>query len=84
MGLRRGRISEEHAERFIASLGNLQVRLVDPPSYEPVFALADHYKLSVYDAAYLELAIRERLPLASRDKELIRAARQSGIVIFQP
>jgi predicted nucleic acid-binding protein len=41
--------------------------------------LAADHQLSVYDAAYLELAIRRQLPLASRDAELNRAAKRHGI-----
>lgn len=42
-------------------------------------ALAEQYGLSVYDAAYLELAIRRRLPLCTRDRALQSAAERSGI-----
>jgi predicted nucleic acid-binding protein len=45
-----------------------------------VFALASRYDLTVYDAAYLDLAIRERLPLASLDDHLIRA----GVSAYDP
>lgn len=41
--------------------------------------LAEKYVLSVYDAAYLELAVRRGLPLASRDAVLNKAARLSGV-----
>ena len=43
--------------------------------------LAEKHGLSVYDAAYLELALRRRLPLASRDAALRRAAKQHGIKV---
>ncbi len=42
-------------------------------------ALAEQYGLSVYDAAYLELAIRRGLPLCTRDRALQSAAERSGI-----
>ena len=35
-----------------------------------------------YDAAYLELALREGLPLATLDKDLLRAARKSDVEIY--
>ncbi len=41
--------------------------------------LAERHKLSVYDATYLELAIRKALPLASRDAALNKAARLAGL-----
>ncbi len=42
-------------------------------------ALADQYGLSVYDAVYLELAVRRNLPLGTRDRALYAAAERSGI-----
>ncbi|MEJ7609001.1 MAG: type II toxin-antitoxin system VapC family toxin [Bryobacteraceae bacterium] len=68
MGLRRKRIDQTHAEEFLDTIRSLPVRLSDPVSYEAVFALADRHRLTVYDAAYLDLALREGLPLASLDK----------------
>jgi predicted nucleic acid-binding protein len=84
VGLRRGRIARIHAERFLVSMSDLRVRLSDPLSYDRVFALADQHGLTVYDAAYLDLAVREGLPLASLDNDLLRAAERSGVVIFRP
>jgi predicted nucleic acid-binding protein len=42
-------------------------------------ALAEKYGLTIYDAAYLELAKRRSLPLASRDEALKTAARRCGV-----
>ena len=47
-------------------------------------ALAEQYGLSVYDAAYLELAIRRNLPLGTRDRALRSAAERSGIPRLDP
>jgi predicted nucleic acid-binding protein len=44
--------------------------------------LAREHKLSAYDAAYLDLAIREGLPLATLDKGLKRAAVKAGVSIY--
>ena len=44
-----------------------------------VRALAGQYQLTAYDAAYLELAIRHQLPIASLDKALSRAALAAGL-----
>lgn len=84
MGIRRGRIAKADAEEFLKSLSDLRIRLTDPLSYDGVFALAEQHGLTVYDAAYLDLAIREQLPLASLDKALIRAAEKTGVTLFQP
>jgi len=43
--------------------------------------LAEQYGLSIYDATYLELALRRLLPLASRDEALRNAARQCGLTV---
>jgi len=43
--------------------------------------LAEKHGLSVYDAAYLELALRRKLPLGSRDEPLRKAAKRCGVTI---
>jgi predicted nucleic acid-binding protein len=44
--------------------------------------LAKERGLTVYDAAYLELALRKQLPLASGDRSLQQAAKQSGVALL--
>ena len=44
--------------------------------------LARRYRLSAYDAAYLELALRLGLPLATLDADLVKAATTAGLSIF--
>jgi predicted nucleic acid-binding protein len=44
--------------------------------------LAEMHGLTIYDAAYLELALRRKLPLASRDHSLVAAARNSGVKVL--
>jgi len=44
--------------------------------------LAERHRLTTYDAAYLELALRRELPLATLDADLIRAAKASGTTIL--
>ena len=84
MGVRRGRIPRAHADRFLASLSRMRVGLTDPHSYDAVFALAELHGLTIYDAAYLDLALREGLPLASLDAKLRKAADKSGVLLFEP
>lgn len=83
MGVRRKRITTAEAKQFLESLVSLPIRLGDPPSYDAVFDLARSNGLTVYDAAYLELALRERLPLATLDAALVRAAEESGPGVFK-
>lgn len=72
-------------ERFIAQLESLPIH-VDPLTAHQAFSrtlsLSRAYKLSSYDAAYLELAIREGLPLATLDKDLRKAAKQAGVDLY--
>jgi len=53
----------------------------DVASARELFALAEQHGISAYDAAYLELAKRRGLPLATRDAKLARAAAEAGVLI---
>jgi predicted nucleic acid-binding protein len=57
-------------------------RLTDPVSYDDVFTLAQSTGLTVYDAAYLDLAIREGSQFASVDDALRKAAVNAGVSLF--
>jgi predicted nucleic acid-binding protein len=81
-GLRRGRISKADAEAFLGSLRDLNIHLVDPVSYDAVYGLAELNGLTVYAAAYLDLAIREGSQLASLDDALCKVAVKAGVVLF--
>jgi predicted nucleic acid-binding protein len=85
MAIRRGRISREKAARFFQDLRALPIQ-VEPESgqnaFDRVFAVASQYRLTAYDAAYLELAIREGSALATLDEELRRAAREAGVSLM--
>ena len=69
------------ADWTCASLDALPID-IDPVSasrvWGPALALADEHNLSVYDAMYLELALRMRLPLATLDRALAAAAQAAG------
>jgi predicted nucleic acid-binding protein len=84
IGLRRGRISKSDAEAFLDLLTDLNIHLVDPVSFDAVFRLAELNGLTVYDAAYLDLAIREGSQLASLDGALRKAAVNTGVALFSP
>jgi predicted nucleic acid-binding protein len=55
---------------------------VDPVSYDALFKITELNSLTVYDAAYLDLAIREASQLASLDDALRKAAMKAGVVLF--
>jgi len=87
MAVRKGRISKEKATAFFESLADLPIEIEDLSRTEvfvSVRGLAERYLLTGYDAAYLELAIRHRLPLAALDSDLIKAARAAGVELVQP
>jgi predicted nucleic acid-binding protein len=48
-------------------------------AFGKISELAERYELSVYDAVYLELAIRSAVPLASRDAALNKVAKAAGL-----
>jgi predicted nucleic acid-binding protein len=84
MGFRRKRITYADALEFLQSIKELPVRLTDPVSYDGVFTPAGRHGLSVYDAACLDLAVREGLPLASLDNALCKAALNANVALFPP
>ncbi len=77
-----GTLAASKAAEFITELKSLNIA-ADDAGVERVFTdvhrLALSYRLTSYDAAYLELAIRLNLPLATLDDELVRAARAAGV-----
>ncbi|WP_051955964.1 type II toxin-antitoxin system VapC family toxin [Beijerinckia mobilis] len=75
---RRGRLTEADTAAFLQGLACLRIAVDRAPDEAVVLALARAYKLTVYDASYLELAQRERLPLATLDKDLRTAAQAAG------
>jgi len=81
----RNEIEVSELERFTVQLENLPIS-IDTLTAHQVFghtiSLANAYRLSSYDAAYLELALREGLPLATLDKDLLRAAKRSDVEIY--
>ncbi len=82
---RRGRIMQEQSESFIVLLDSLPIVVDDRTptlAFSAILPLARAQKLTVYDAAYLELALRLGLPLATLDKELRVAAQTLGVTLL--
>lgn len=76
----RQRMQAHQAQQVLAALAPLPIdvdRHAVPPS--ELLALAIRFGLSSYDAAYLELALRKQLPLASQDEALRAAAVACGV-----
>lgn len=79
---KRKRISEIHSANFIDALSTLPI-IVDPSTsaktMHSIFVIANQSDLTIYDAAYLELAMREGIPLITLDLKLKEAARKLQI-----
>jgi len=82
MGERRGRLTEGDTAIFLRSIGRLAVTVDGVPDETAVLTLARRYRLTVYDAAYLELALRETLPLATLDGALTSAAQGEKVALI--
>lgn len=79
---RRGRLQPGRAKRQLRSLSDLPINLDDSPDIELSFDLAVSHGLTLYDAVYLELAIRHELPLATLDTDLESAALAAGVELY--
>lgn len=82
VGERKGRSTEARTSRFIALLDALPIRVDAATSQHAlsgILTLAREQRLSAYDAAYLELAMREGVSLATQDQALRRAAETCGV-----
>jgi predicted nucleic acid-binding protein len=81
MGERRGRATAAQTASFLYDLGQMPITVSLLPDENAVIDLARRHRLTFYAAAYLELAQRERLPLATFDQDLIAAAHVEGVTL---
>jgi predicted nucleic acid-binding protein len=85
IGERQRRTTPARIAEFITQLHDLTVvpdAEVPVRAFDRVLALARSERLTGYDAAYLELALRLGVPLATKDKALGRAAGRLGVVVL--
>lgn len=83
---RRGRLTEADSSRFVELLMALPIFVDEEAptqSIPTILAYSRAYDLTSYDAAYLDLAMRLGLPLATRDKSLQAACKKSGVKVFK-
>jgi predicted nucleic acid-binding protein len=82
----RGRVTETQIIGFLEDLGEFAIR-VDTQgigrALTEVRFPAEQYRLTSYDAAYLELAMRTGVPLATVDGDLLEAALAAGVLVVQ-
>ncbi|HEX3660237.1 MAG TPA: type II toxin-antitoxin system VapC family toxin [Acidobacteriaceae bacterium] len=79
---RRGRVTPQETAAFLRVLSRLPIRQDSGPEELRLLSLARKHRLTAYDAAYLELAQREGVPLASLDTDLIHAAQAEGVPVL--
>ena len=84
MAHRRRRLTESEAVQLVELYSSLPIQTdahLNTDAVRRFQALAKEHSLSAYDAAYLELAQRKGIALATLDKRLISAARKSGVKV---
>jgi predicted nucleic acid-binding protein len=85
MAVKRRRLAPEEPAQVLDRMSQQPIE-VDPETigrgWREIPAIADKYELTTYDAAYLELAMRLELPLATLDADLARAARAAKVPLY--
>jgi predicted nucleic acid-binding protein len=82
---RHGRHGRDFCYEVLAALSVFDIQVdaeSEDQAWSDAFELAHHRRLTVYDAAYLEVAIRRKIPLATLDRELRAAATAEGVRLF--
>ncbi|MGL5836610.1 MAG: type II toxin-antitoxin system VapC family toxin [Waterburya sp.] len=85
VGERRGRITQAQTTQALLLLDALDIVVDDNTenqAFSTTLTLGREQGLAAYDAAYLELAMRLKLPLATLDARLAAAAKHCGVVLF--
>ena len=85
MAVRKRRIDPDFRRAALADLALLDIttdQQTDSYAWTDTLNLADHFNLTLYDAAYLELARRRMQPLATLDQELRTAATAIGVTVL--
>ncbi|OIQ87538.1 tRNA(fMet)-specific endonuclease VapC [mine drainage metagenome] len=81
----KGLVTEARSGTFLEMLDSVDID-VDSSTFTQALSdtlqLARRYKLSSYDASYLELALRLGMPLATLDEDLQKAAKKAGVKRF--
>lgn len=83
MGIRRGRMTVSQRDVLVSTLSDMNIAIdseTDRYAWSATLRLGERHSLTIYDACYLELAVRRNLPLASLDKALRGAAKAEGLL----
>ena len=85
MSARRKRHDRNFRDATLADLAQLPIRVdleTDQQAWSATLRLAEQHQLNLYDAAYLELALRRNLPLATLDDDLRRTAGREKVQVL--
>ena len=85
VGIKRKRIDAAYRDSSIQIFLRLPIEIdleTNDYAWTTILQLANLYQITVYDASYLELALRRTLPLATRDQDLASAASSAGVVLL--
>ena len=85
VNVRRERHDKDFRDGALASLALLPVKVdaeADRQAWSAALSLAERHGLTVYDAAYLEIASRRKIPLATLDREIRVAATRAGVQLL--
>jgi predicted nucleic acid-binding protein len=85
LNVRRGRHGADFRDGALASLALLPVKVdaeADRQAWNAALHLAERHRLTVYDAAYLEIASRRKIPLATLDRQLRVAASDEKVQLL--
>lgn len=83
--LKRRRCNSAFRDLALLRLGELAIEVdfeTDAHAWTTTLHLSERHNITVYDAAYLELALRRGVPLATRDQDLAKAAVDSGVTVL--
>lgn len=77
---KRGRLGPVSMQKSLETLRSLPIQIPATPDWDHVMWLSARHNLTIYDAAYLELALRLDGQLATFDRALAQAARANGVL----
>lgn len=83
--IKRKRITADRGKEFLVQLATFNIFVDEPPpiaDFTRLHSLASDHQLTAYDVAYLDLARRRSLPLATRDNDLVRTALAEGLRVL--
>lgn len=79
------RLSQQNSDDYLADIGKLAIAQDEVPVSQmqsQVLAVSRLYRLTAYDASYLELALRTASTMATFDRRLAAACREAGVLVF--